>query len=296
MKKIIQYIDTLMDPFPYNPQSENIRIALQKKAMRTYKHNLEMSMDKEKAFDDVISKLPSPQKIALYIPNKHQPIYYITIAILLLIGIGITIMVTNPYFLQIFYPLELVFPHIIRNYIYHLMVVGFTYIILDYLLPMVPNEKLNLKPKAKIIILYTATVLMALYFSIAIAFCWFTFNGFVVSDFSSSPAPFFLYHFYRWIIRPTITTIFYSILCGILISLGKKHYHLEKEALPLDLDELLKAFNSKKEAVKEEKTTLNIEINLNHLWYDYCRIHYFKSNNLEKKEFITFKNKTTTLS
>lgn len=280
MKKIVRYIDSLMDPFPYNNQTENIRVALQTHADELYHSYLEEGMSSTQAYEEVINQLPDPHEIASYIPNKRSYFYYMMLIVLLFVTGAILIVVNRPHFLQIFYPLELIFPHIIRHYIFHLLIVMWTYLVVDFILPFLPASKIEFGPKTTAAIQYGVTILMALYFSIMVAFCWFTFNGFNEAEFTVSPIPLFLYKFYGWIIKPLVSTILYSILCGGLVALGKKHYHLDRKPPIFQLDLFFKPTPTPKPV-----DTIPLEIETTSLWRDYCRDHYFKSAK-DKKDFL----------
>jgi len=256
MKLIIEHIDDLLDYFPINPITKKMRMDLIETTMIDYESQTSQGVSSQEASQSIISNIASPEVFATMIPNTHSLYYYILWAISILVTAGIFYYVSNPNFLQFFLPARMEFPDIIEKYIHYFFITLLAYGALCYVYRMLPQKHLDRSTTWSAVFLYTGTVMAALYFSIAIAFIWYTFNGYLPTQFAHDFVSSFTYSFYKIFFSSEIIVVIYAIINAAMFVLSRRSYHLELKAEPYVFEKIY-ATSTKptvyiKEALSEE--------------------------------------------
>lgn len=224
MKFIENYIDEIMDNFPINKITKKMRWDLLTATSHDFQYLIDHNQDELDAAQDVIDRIEDPVKLAQMIPNRHSVPYYCALLV-----VGVTMMlivnfISKPDFLQIFSPTIFEFPDIIENFIYYILSGLTFYMVFMEICRRLPQKVLTRSNIQSIILLCIGTIMCAVYFSIAMSFVWFTFNGFgesIVDPFFK-----FMYTFYQTIIVSVPMTCVYSIINTLCFIFSISFYHL----------------------------------------------------------------------
>ena len=256
MKIVERYIDDLLDYFPVNSTTRIIRKDLLQAAFKDYRQLLKHGLSQNEASDTVIDQIEGPEVMAKMIPNKYSFTYYIFIFISFAICIGICEYIRRPDFLQIFLPARMIFPDIIERFIQYLMVLYICYVVLCQFIRCLPQKYLNRSLWQSMLLLYSGTIMSALYVSISIAFVWFSFNGYVDSEMiNGGTSLHLLFNFYKAFIEPSSTMPIYALINASCFVFSKQYYHLDFSAEPYLFDEIYHSTQ-----LLEEPTTPTIEV------------------------------------
>lgn len=256
MKLIISHIDELLDYFPVNQMTKKMRYDLIEATQIDYDTLLNQGLTKKEASEEVISHIAGPEELASFIPNRHSVSYYLYWIIGILVTVFVFNYVSNPDFLQFFLPTRMEFPDIIEKYIHYFFIVLIAYAALFTGYRYLPQKWLNRNDLQSALFLYTGTIMAALYFSIAIAFVWYTFNGFVPSNITFDLLSTFIYTFYKIFFSSEFSVVIYAIINALMFVLSRQAYHLEVKPEPYLFEKIYQPLNKEKivypEVAKEE--------------------------------------------
>lgn len=228
MKIIEKYIDELMDYFPINKTTKTMRMDLLQSASKDYYQLVDNGYEEDEARKQIIAAIESPDKIAKMVPNRRTFMYYLLLFLLLVAYYFIYQYASRPNFLQVFWPTVLEFPDIIERCIHFIMVFSIAYIAFYCVIRSLPQKYLNRSFGQSCLLLYSGTILLALYLSISVAFVWFSFNGYGEAEMTSSLFIQFQYHFYRAFINSEFMTILYAIVNALCLVFSRQQYHITK--------------------------------------------------------------------
>ena len=252
MKFITNHIDELLFNFPVNDVTIKMRDDLDEATENDFNQLVASGMSKEEASDTVIQRIASPEQFASMIPNKHSKLYYIYWIIALAITAFAISYISNPDFLQIFLPTRMEFPDIIEKFILYFFTSIIAYVAILKFYRLLPQKYLNRNEIQSAALLYLGTVMSALFFSIAIAFVWYTFNGFLVHEITASPISAFTYYFYKIFFSNTAMVIIYAILNAAVFVASHQMYHLDKNAEDYAFEKIYEVVTKEDDSINEE--------------------------------------------
>lgn len=229
MDSLVRYIDEVMDYFPINKITKKMRQDLFEAASTDYESLVSQGVDEQEAVDHVMGYIETPETLAKQIPNTHYTWYYVLLAVMVIVCLFIYQYTRQPDFLQIFLPARLEFPYIIKRLIQYTMACFLFYPFVMLFYRYLPQKYLSRSFNQSMVLLYLGTLLSSLYFAIAMAYVWFTFNGFLVEELTATPFSTFMYYFYLTIIKPAFGTLIYACVNTLCFVFSVQYYHLEKK-------------------------------------------------------------------
>ena len=252
MNFITSHIDELLFNFPVNDVTTKMRKDLEEATECDFNQLIATGMNEEESSNTIISRIASAEQIASMIPNKHSKIYLIYWAIALAITAFVFSYVSNPDFLQIFLPTRMEFPDIIEKFILYFFTTCIAYAGILKFYRLLPQKYLDRNEVQSAALLYLGTVMSALYFSIAIAFVWYTFNGFLPHEITTNIISAFTYYFYKVFFSSKMMVFIYAILNAAAFVASHQTYHLETKAEPYSFEKVYVA--TKQKTIKQEPT------------------------------------------
>lgn len=238
MKWIESYIDELLDYFPLNHVTMNMRTDLLQAANQDFERLQEQGKTTEEASAEIIEQIASPQTFASMIPNKRLPVYY-GIAVLGLAFAGIILhYISDPDFLQFFLPARMEYPDIIERYIQYLVLTIVIHSSSYLFYRRLPQRLLNRDRRQSALFLYLGTILSALYFAVSIAFIWYSFNGYNSSSLEAHFFSRFLYRFYLCFIKKFPWMCVYAFVNAVCFLFSHQAYHLSAHPEPYQFEKI----------------------------------------------------------
>ncbi len=238
MKEITSYIDNLFDYFPINKTSSKMRMDLLEATQNDYESLINQEMDKKEASQMIINRIASPEQIATMIPNRHSLSFYFYWLISIAATYLIFYYISNPNFLQIFLPTVMEFPNIIEMYIHYFFIVLITYAACYSFYRLLPQKFLTRNEFQSATFLYLGTAMASLYFSVAIAFVWYTFNGYLPENITYDAISTFVYSFYTIFFSSDSMVALYAVANALCFVLSSHTYHLDFTSQPYYFEQM----------------------------------------------------------
>lgn len=251
MEFITNHIDEILDHFPINKVTQKMRTDLLEATAVDYKDLVEEGKTEQEAKEIILNRIADANTIATMIPNKHDTFYLIYWGIAIALFIFVFSYIFNPNFLQIFLPTRMEFPDIIAKLILYFFTVSYSYALLYSFYRLLPQKYLFKTPLQSAIFLYGGTVLSALYFSVAMAFVWYTFNGFNPTSITTDLTGKFIYTFYKIFFSSNFIVIIYGFVNACLFVLSREAYHLETKPQPYVFENIYQTTVTKEEKAED---------------------------------------------
>ena len=92
----------------------------------------------------------------------------------------------------------------------------------------------------------------ALYFSIAIAFVWYTFNGFIPSNITFDLVSTFIYSFYKLFFSSEAIVVFYAVVNALMFVLSRQAYHLDVKPMPYVFEKIYQPLQATSQSIVQD--------------------------------------------
>lgn len=279
MDFISKHIDEIMDYFPINKVTKRMRKDLYDASASDFDKLTNNGANEQDAAMQIVENIETPEVLAKMIPNNHFLWYYAILVIMACVSWYIFEFINQPDFLQVFLPARFEFPQIIKRLIEFIVISFLCYPLVMLFYRFLPQKYLNRSFRSSMTFLYTGTILSSLYFSISMAYVWFTFNGFTDAELTSGLFTKFMFYFYQSIIKPFPMTFIYSCINSLCFLFSAQFYHLEKKPDTYDFN-LIYHSNTQELSISEP-TILDVPV------VSESRFHKVKAFIETKKQAIT---------
>lgn len=269
MDLIITQIDEFLDYFPVNSITKKMRSDLINSTSLDYETLTQQGIEPEEASDIILDRMASPEQMATMIPNAKNKSYFILWIIGTIVTAYCLSIVFKPDFLQIFLPTRMEFPDIIGKFILYFFSILIFYQLIHAFCRLLPQKYLNRSTVQSAIFLYIGTIMASLYFSVAVAFIWHTFNGFNPVELSSTLIGAFILTFYNIFFSSRIMVIIYAFINALFFVFDRHIYHLDKNPQPYELEKIYHSINAS--SVVEENDNYEATISLVEELIDYIQ-------------------------
>ena len=244
MNLIINKIDELLDCFPVNSITQKMRMDLINATTKDYDTLINLGNSREEASDTIIEQIASQEVMATMISNSKNRNYIILWVLSIIVMIFSLTHAFDPNFLQIFLPTRMEFPDIISKFILYFFSILASYALIDAFYRLLPQKYISRNTIQSAIFLYIGTLMVSIYFSVAVAFIWYTFNGFNATELTSTLVGGFIYSFYNLFFNSKIMVVIYSFINAGFFVFSNHNYHLDTKPQPYDISKIYTPLNA----------------------------------------------------